>query len=81
MRLFSDAALYTAVEPTFTSDEQANLAQLNQIATTRALTPAEEETHAALLQAYHRSVLRRAQALAILHQRGHTLDLIAYSPA
>lgn len=78
LHLFSDEALWAATKPIFSPAEQARLSQLNQTAGERgerdltAVEIAEQET---LLAAYHRSVLRRAQALAILSQRGHAVTL------
>lgn len=73
MHLFSDEALWAATQPSLAPSEQARLEQLNHKAGERPLTPAEAGEQANLLAAYYRSVLRRAQALAILAQRGHPL--------
>ena len=48
--------------------EEERLEQLNDVAKEQPLTRAEQQT---LLDAYSRSILRRAQALALLRQRGH----------
>jgi predicted transcriptional regulator len=77
MHVLSDEALWAAAQPTLSPAEQTRLAQLNHLAGERALTEPEAAEQVALLNAYHRSVLRRAQALAILTQRGHTLSLQA----
>jgi len=74
MRLLSDEALWAAVQPSLSPAEEARLKQLNRIAGERPLTQAEAAEQAALLEAYHRSLLRRAQALAILAQRGHPVS-------
>jgi hypothetical protein len=73
MRLLSDQALRAAVHPSLSPAEQHRLHQLNHTAGERSLTPAEAAEQTALLTAYHRSVLRRAQALAILAERGHPI--------
>jgi hypothetical protein len=73
MYLFSDDALWAATEPSLSPAEQRRLGQLNRIAGERSLTKAEKAEQEQLLAAYHRSVLRRAQALAILTQRGHPI--------
>ena len=73
MHLFSDDALWAATEPSLSPTEQRRLGQLNRIADQRSLTKAEKAEQERLLTAYHRSVLRRAQALAILAQRGHPI--------
>jgi len=73
MHLFSDDALWAATEPSLSPAEQRRLGQLNRMAGERPLTKAEKAEQEQLLVAYHRSVLRRAQALAILAQRGHPI--------
>ncbi len=74
MHLLSDDALWAAAQPSLSPAEQRRLEQLNHIAGERSLTEAEAKEQAALLKAYHRSVLRRAQALAVLAQRGHPVS-------
>jgi len=71
MRLLSDQALQAAAQPSLAPTQQLRLSQLNHTAGERALTPAEAAEQTALLAAYHRSVLRRAQAFAILAERGY----------
>lgn len=73
MHLFSDKALLAATQPSLSPAKQFRLSQLNHTAGERPLTQAEEVEQQRLLNAYRRSVLRRAQALAILAQRGHPL--------
>jgi len=74
MQLLSDEALWAAAHPSLSPAEQSRLSQLNRKAGERLLTKAEEAEQEHLLAAYHRSVLRRAKALAILTQRGHPLS-------
>lgn len=74
MRLFSDEALWAATQPSISLFEQERLAQLNETAHERSLSQAEEMEQQALLNAYNRSMLRRAQALALLKQRGHDIS-------
>jgi hypothetical protein len=73
MHLFSDDALWAATNPSMSPYEQQRLAQLNESAQERPLTPAQEREQQTLLSAYQRSILRRAQALAILKKRGHDI--------
>lgn len=80
MHLLSDEALWAAVAPSLSPAEQRRLEQLNHFAGERSLTQAETEEQTALLKAYHRSILRRAQALAILAQRGHSISPNNLSP-
>lgn len=81
LHLFSDEALWAATAPSFSSTEEYRLNQLNTVAGERDLTPAEEAEQQSLIIAYHRSVLRRAKALALLAQRGHPLPLPATTEA
>ncbi len=73
MRLFSDEALWQATEPTLSPEQQARLSELTKLQGERTLTPAEQNELTKLLAEYDRSVLHRAQALALLSVRGHTL--------
>ena len=73
MHLFSDEALLAAAQPSLSPAEQFRLNQLNHKAGERPLTQAEKAGQEHLLNAYRRSILRRAQALSILTQRGHPL--------
>jgi len=73
MRIFSDDALWAATQPSMSAFEQERLAQINEEAHERPLSTAEQAEQTDLLAAYHRSVLRRAQALALLKQRGHDI--------
>jgi len=70
MHLFSDEALWAATHPSLFPTEQDRLYQLNHYAGERPLTPAEAAEQSTLIEKYQRSFLRRAQALAILAQRG-----------
>jgi hypothetical protein len=81
LHLFSDEALWAAAEPSLSPFEERRLNQLNGTAGEQGLTPAEQAEQQILIAAYHRSVLRRAQALAILSQRGHRIPLAADSKA
>ena len=73
MLWLSDEMLWTATDPTFTSVQQIRLTELNDLASERSLTPKEKSEQGQLLAAYDRSVLRRAQAFAILSRRGHQI--------
>lgn len=73
MHLFSDQALFAAAQPSLSPTKLSRLRQLNHTAGERALTGAEAAEQEALLEDYHFSVLRRAQSLAILTQRGHKI--------
>ncbi len=74
MHLLSDDALWASVQPSMSAAEQTRLRQLNHVGGLQSLSVTETTEKLSLLNAYHRSVLRRAQALAILKQRGHTIN-------
>lgn len=71
----SDEALWQATTPTFTKAQQERLAILNDLSDDRTLTTTEKAEQTELLVAYEQSVLRRAQAFAILSRRGHHLPI------
>ena len=71
MSWLSDEALRAAAQPTFTPEQQKRLSGLNNLEDDRPLAEIEQAERAALLAEYERSVLRRAQAFAVLAQRGH----------
>ena len=73
MMWLSDQSLWQATTPTFTPVQQQQLAELNELTDQRALNAKEQSEPAQLLTAYERSVLRRAQAFAILARRGHQI--------
>lgn len=73
MHLLSDQALQAAAQPSISPAELHRLRQLNHAAGERSLTQAETAEQEALLTTYQVSVLRRAQALAILAQRGYDI--------
>lgn len=76
MRLFSDDALWAATSPSLTPTEEQQLLHLNVAAGERELSSEETAEQQRLIDAYQRSVIRRAQALAILAQRGHNISQI-----
>ena len=71
MMWLNDEDLRSATKPTFTTAQQQRLADLNDLVDERPLSLEEKAEQEALLVAYERSVLRRAQAVAILARRGH----------
>ena len=80
MHLYGDDALWAAIEPTLSPYDLRRMEQLNDLADERDLTAREDAERMDLLSAYDRSVLRRAQALALLKQRGHDLSTIFEQP-
>ncbi|HKZ84203.1 MAG TPA: type II toxin-antitoxin system Phd/YefM family antitoxin [Anaerolineae bacterium] len=82
MSWLSDEALRAATQPTFTPEQQKRLSELNNLEDECPLTEIEQAERAALLAEYERSVLRRAQAFAVLAQRGYqTPDYTELTPA
>ncbi|MFZ1756080.1 MAG: hypothetical protein WBO46_16780 [Caldilineaceae bacterium] len=73
MGMLSDAGLWAASESTLSPAQQRRLRQLNHAAGERKLSSSEEREQAQLLELYQRSVLQRAQALALLAYRGYDL--------
>ena len=73
MTMFSDDALLAASESSLSPAQQRRLIQLTHAGGSRSLTAAESAELAHLLDLYDRSVLRRAQALAILAHRGYEI--------
>ena len=74
MRLFRDDALWAAARPSLTSTEEQSLLHLNMTAGERDLTSDEKMEQQRLIDIHQRAVLRRAQALTILAQRGHDIS-------
>jgi|GEM_PF-1410241 len=71
--MLSDAALWAASESSLSPARQRRLHQINQAAGERSLSSSEEREQTQLLDLYQRSVLQRAQALALLTYRGYDL--------
>jgi len=67
----SDEKLWAAINPLVTPRQRERLEELNVLGAKRVLTPAEHDEQGALFMEHHHSILRRAQAIAILRQRGH----------
>jgi hypothetical protein len=73
MRQLSDQTLWNATRPTLTPDRLSRLDDLMQFSTARVLSAAEQNELNDLLAEYDRSVLRRAQAFALLSLRGYPI--------
>jgi len=73
MHVFSDEALWAAIQPSLPASQEHRLRQLNAAAGERELTPAEQDEQQELISTFRRAVLRRAKALALLAQRGHRI--------
>lgn len=73
----NDEALRAAAQPTLTLDQQQRLSELNDRADRQPLSDQAQAEREALLAEYDRSMLRRAQAFAILAQRGYAVPAYA----
>lgn len=71
--MLSDAALWAASESSLSPAQQRRLRQLDHAAGERSLSSNEEREQKQLLDLYQRSLLQRAQALALLAYRGYDL--------
>jgi hypothetical protein len=67
----SDDVLWLLARNVLPNAQQEELAQLNEESQGRDLTAEEIERQRILLDAYHRALIRRAEAVAILQGRGH----------
>lgn len=70
----SDDVLWLIARTTLTTEEQHELADLNDEAQSRSLTDEEYSKREELLDAYDRMMVRRAQAAHILKLRGYDLS-------
>lgn len=70
----SDDLLWLLARSTMTTGQQQELATLNDEAQRRTLTPAEQERQQTLVDQYDRVMVRRAQAAALLKNRGYDLS-------
>ncbi len=71
----SDEVLWLLARSTLPKAQQQELARLNDEAQRRALTEVEQAYQQALVEAYDRTLLRRAQAAALLKSRGFDLPV------
>jgi hypothetical protein len=70
----SDEVLWVLARSTLTKVEREALADLNYQAKRRSLTDKEVARREALLAAYDRTMMRRAQAALLLKSRGYDLS-------
>lgn len=73
MRFFTDNALFAALKPAMDETTQARFQALNALAKELLLTQSEIEEQDRLRDLYQFSVIQRAQAMAILTQRGYAV--------
>lgn len=73
MPYLSAKELWAATDPTLSETQLNRLDMLSAQQKKHSLSTSEQEELKALLAEYDRSVLRRAQALALLQLRGHAI--------
>jgi plasmid stability protein len=76
MALLDDAALWQATQASLTAAERALLATLNDKLQRAGLTEAERRTLDDLAARQGRVVAMRAEAVALLHRRGHDVSAL-----
>ncbi len=75
-----DAALWQAGRSKMASDAVERLSELNAKRQREGLTEAEQQESDLLVRQYERSMLVRAQAAALLKQRGHDVSSLLAAP-
>ncbi len=75
-----DAALWQAGRSKMASDAVERLSELNAKRQREGLTEAEQQESDLLVRQYERSMLVRAQAAALLKQRGHDISSLLVAP-
>ena len=70
----SDVILWLVARSALPQTQQQELARLNDAAQRRALTEVEQARQQTLVEAYDRTLLRRAQAAVVLKSRGFDLS-------
>lgn len=73
----SDDVLWIIARGTLTPQQQRSLANLNDKAQRHPLTQAEQKQQQQLIDAYDRTMVRRAEAALLLKQRGYDLSDLA----
>jgi plasmid stability protein len=77
LALLDDEALWRAARTRLAAEAANQLEELHLKRQRESLTEAETQTLAALVRQYERALLVRAQAAALLHQRGHDVSELA----
>lgn len=80
LALLSDTELWQAARTRLPQDTVDQIAELNLKRQREGLTEAESATTAALLHQYERVMLIRAEAAALLKQRGHDVASLLRVP-
>lgn len=80
MTLLSDAELWQSAASRLTNEEAAELEALHHKRDREGLSADEECSVAGLMRRYERAMLIRAQAAALLKQRGHDVSVLVKRP-
>src|SRR5262245_40396267 len=80
LALLDDEALWRAARGHLAAEVAARLEELHGRRQREGLTEAESQQLACLVRQYERTMLVRAQAAALLHQRGHQVADLAAPP-
>jgi plasmid stability protein len=80
LALLDDEALWRAARSRLVDDVAARLEELHLKRQREGLTDAEAQDLAGLVRQYERAVLVRAQAAALLKQRGHDITGLLVQP-
>jgi hypothetical protein len=81
MAYLNDAALWQAGRATMTAEQRQRLETLHDKQQREGLTPEEKAEEQALLSLYRETLLVRAQAAALLKQRGYDVsDPLQFAP-
>ncbi len=70
----SDDVLWLVARSTMAEAQREELAELNDATRRQPLTGDENKRHLELVDLYHRTIVRRAQAAALLKRRGYDLS-------
>jgi plasmid stability protein len=76
LALLDDTSLWRAACTPFAAEAASQLEELHLKRQREGLTDAETQTVASLVRQYERALLVRAQAAALLHQRGHDVSTL-----
>jgi plasmid stability protein len=80
LALLDDQALWRAARTAFATDAARRLEDLHLKRQREGLTEREAQAAAVLIQQYERAMLVRAQAAALLKQRGHDVSVLLHVP-
>jgi hypothetical protein len=80
LSLLDDESLWRVARSSLSSEAAAQLEELHDKQQSQGLTDAEVQAVAMLVRDYERAMLIRAQAAAILKQRGHDVSRLLAHP-